>query len=303
MAQIGWNSTCESSYEKILEIDALNTKASAHLNELKNKFQLQDDIKEEFDGELGEFEEDAIVTKKPVIDEDFTEAKEPIFEKFEKPHPQPIESDENITEKEEENFSHILDDIFRDDDNDSEPSEVKNEHQFSIEEPKPDKEKSSALEEEEFSDQNFDKWLESEHGDVEPTSYDPEAKNPESESPYPFATPSPKTKMDITEGNFSADDFDAFLERTTSSETEQEPIQSRDSDFEERHETTDQKVSKKREKIVTPTLGEIYTAQHQYAKAIGVYEILKKNNPDNPIYQQKIDYLKKKLEESQNLER
>ena len=79
-------------------------------------------------------------------------------------------------------------------------------------------------------------------------------------------------------------------------------MESQETDFEKKQETDQTKKTRKKEKIVTPTLGEIYTAQHQYAKAIGVYEILKKNNPDNPIYQQKIDYLKKKLEESKNLE-
>lgn len=56
---------------------------------------------------------------------------------------------------------------------------------------------------------------------------------------------------------------------------------------------------KTKEKIVTSTLGEIYAAQHQYAKAIGVYEILRKKDPDNELYSQKIEYLQKKLEESQ----
>ena len=56
---------------------------------------------------------------------------------------------------------------------------------------------------------------------------------------------------------------------------------------------------RKKEKIVTPTLSEIYAAQHQYAKAIGVYEILRKKDPDNELYSQKIEYLQKKLEESQ----
>ncbi len=55
----------------------------------------------------------------------------------------------------------------------------------------------------------------------------------------------------------------------------------------------------KKEKIVTPTLGEIYAAQHQYAKAIGVYEILRRKEPNNELYKQKIEYLQKKLEESQ----
>ena len=61
-----------------------------------------------------------------------------------------------------------------------------------------------------------------------------------------------------------------------------------------------EKSQRKKEKIVTSTLGEIYAAQHQYAKAIGVYEILRRKEPDNEFYKQKIEYLQKKLEESQS---
>jgi tetratricopeptide (TPR) repeat protein len=55
-----------------------------------------------------------------------------------------------------------------------------------------------------------------------------------------------------------------------------------------------------REKIVTPTLGEIYAAQGQYTKAIGVFELLSKKEPNNKNYREKIDYLKKRLQETQN---
>jgi tetratricopeptide (TPR) repeat protein len=55
-----------------------------------------------------------------------------------------------------------------------------------------------------------------------------------------------------------------------------------------------------REKIVTPTLGEIYAAQGQYTKAIGVFELLCKKEPNNRHYREKIDYLKKRLQETQN---
>jgi tetratricopeptide (TPR) repeat protein len=55
-----------------------------------------------------------------------------------------------------------------------------------------------------------------------------------------------------------------------------------------------------REKIVTPTLGEIYAAQGQYAKAIGVFELLSKKEPNNRNYRDKIEYLKKRLQETQN---
>jgi tetratricopeptide (TPR) repeat protein len=58
--------------------------------------------------------------------------------------------------------------------------------------------------------------------------------------------------------------------------------------------------SGEREKIVTPTLGEIYAAQGQYAKAIGVFELLSKKDPNNRHYRDKIEYLKKRLLETQN---
>ena len=52
-------------------------------------------------------------------------------------------------------------------------------------------------------------------------------------------------------------------------------------------------------KIVSPTLGEIYSAQGQFKKAIQVYEILIEKYPeDTEKYTQKINELKKKLEES-----
>lgn len=61
-------------------------------------------------------------------------------------------------------------------------------------------------------------------------------------------------------------------------------------------------MQREKEKIITPTLGEIYAAQHQYSKAIGVYEILRRIDPENVLYHQKIEYLQKKLEESQSVE-
>jgi len=52
-----------------------------------------------------------------------------------------------------------------------------------------------------------------------------------------------------------------------------------------------------KEKIVTPTLGEIFAAQGQYAKAISVFENLYKKDPTNEIYLRKIAELKRKMEE------
>ena len=55
-----------------------------------------------------------------------------------------------------------------------------------------------------------------------------------------------------------------------------------------------------REKIVTPTLGEIYAAQGQFAKAIGVFELLLRKEPSNRAYREKIEYLKKRLQETEH---
>jgi tetratricopeptide (TPR) repeat protein len=54
------------------------------------------------------------------------------------------------------------------------------------------------------------------------------------------------------------------------------------------------------EKIVTPTLGEIYFAQGQYGKAIDVFETLLKKYPENEVYLKKISQLKQKLAESKH---
>ena len=56
-------------------------------------------------------------------------------------------------------------------------------------------------------------------------------------------------------------------------------------------------AEKPKEKFVTPTLGEIYAAQGQYAKAISVFEMLMKKNPENEWYRTKLEYLRKRLED------
>lgn len=59
-------------------------------------------------------------------------------------------------------------------------------------------------------------------------------------------------------------------------------------------------ATEERERIVTPTLGEIYAAQGQFAKAINVFELLLKKDPNNTVYREKIEVLRKRMEESQD---
>jgi len=50
----------------------------------------------------------------------------------------------------------------------------------------------------------------------------------------------------------------------------------------------------KEDNLVTPTLGEIYSAQGQYSKALDVYKKLLEKNPDNKEYKKKIQELEQK---------
>jgi len=390
MAQIGWNSTCEESYQKITELDPFNTQAQQHINELKEKFKLHDNIKEEFNDELTEFEEEAIVSKDSIeIEEPEKPEVEETIEEFDEIFPEKDKTIEALTEDEDEDFSNILDDIFRDngvsmsDESEEKIEPVEDQLEFSLEE----KLQTTSLEDEDFSAQDIEKWLEQEEelepirstednfdkeilsakdiSDDELASILPPEEDVSSDELASILPPEEDVSSDELasilppEEDVSGDELAAILppdkdisddelagilppdkdisddelaailppdedissdefvdtlppaeEPSTSQDIEEwldtgletEPIQSIDADFDENQESEEKILEKKKEKIVTPTLGEIYTAQHQYAKAIGVYEILKKNNPDNPIYQQKINYLKRKLEESQNLE-
>ena len=60
-------------------------------------------------------------------------------------------------------------------------------------------------------------------------------------------------------------------------------------------EDSDKKEEEKGQKIISPTLGEIYKAQGQYAKAIRIYETLLKKNPSEKRYQDEIEQLRQKL--------
>ncbi len=86
-------------------------------------------------------------------------------------------------------------------------------------------------------------------------------------------------------------------------EQEEEPFTQMSAESEEEDKMmpgTHVDLSRPKEKFVTPTLGEIYAAQGQYAKAINVFELLLKKHPDNEWYKTKLDYLKNRLTEEEN---
>lgn len=119
-------------------------------------------------------------------------------------------------------------------------------------------------------------------------------EEPQSETVEELELPTEKTLYDLQQETKPR--FEPPID-TTASQRQKIIEQENEAEARETYDKND--LQRKKEKIVTPTLGEIYAAQHQYAKAIGVYEILRKKEPDNELYRQKIDYLQRKLEESQ----
>jgi len=91
---------------------------------------------------------------------------------------------------------------------------------------------------------------------------------------------------------------DRFVDEPPSRETES--TLSTDTDEADARINAKSRSEKPKEKFVTPTLGEIYAAQGQYAKAISVFELLLKKNPENEWYKTKLEYLRKKNQESRS---
>jgi tetratricopeptide (TPR) repeat protein len=137
----------------------------------------------------------------------------------------------------------------------------------------------------------------------------------EKELPNGFDDPLPKLDDDfamsddlknILEPLSTEDDWTQELSDAVVDEKSPEPEEYFDDEPEpepEPEQDTPPAVSKSSKedkgKFYTPTLGEIYAAQGQYAKAISIYENLLKGEPDNQMYQSKLELLRKKLAEQQ----
>jgi tetratricopeptide (TPR) repeat protein len=85
----------------------------------------------------------------------------------------------------------------------------------------------------------------------------------------------------------AAEEPDFEVEQERSGEHQAAPVQ-KPEPAENSH--SDQSSGFEREKIVTPTLGEIYAAQGQYGKAINVFEVLLKKDPSNSGYREKLTF-------------
>jgi len=292
MKEIGWENTCETSYKKILQIDPLDEVARSMAGEYilegtetetEEHESAPEDQVDSFESQLAETkvgvdlmepmpispeEEDMLFQEEEEIQED-TEQKISAIEG----------QVTQIDDEKAEEFSYILDDIFKD--------EV-------VEEGNGDSPMSLDVE-------SLDKEATVEFED-DPESYLAQLRIEEEQTPKPEIEPD--LELDEFKGSESppaprSDVGDSFQQFDSSDYQEQnfkEPEPA-----EKAPVPTPNKHRKARgDKIVTPTLGEIYSAQGQYSKAIDVFETLLKKHPENDFYLRKIDHLKQKLTEAKD---
>lgn len=353
MAQIGWNNTCEMSYQEIIRIDPFNEKAKQRLAQLKEQpIQTKEQkLEKKSETELEEIEKSILTESTPLAKKtpEETSAEELIETsdlesgeaKVESGAPPAVKElfkeTEDVFEDDKVNLD-LLEDIFRDDDlPDLSPGQDFESHLQEDTNDYPAEESAAGdqnyLFGEELSveakEQSGVKDLEGLDDDevFALMAGDEELNKPKMRSPRDLPEPpirsEQKQKIELAQEKNSEkiprqseSEFEAPIEKTLEyiqKETKpkfEPPFEetSLESQTEDGIDQTSgepeipnaREMQRKKEKIVTSTLGEIYAAQHQYAKAIGVYEILRRKDPDNEFYKQKIDYLQKKLEDSQS---
>ncbi len=334
MKEIGWENTCEMSYRKILQIDPLDESAREKVREfdLKNTEAVQKDKERTSEIEPGERPEQNAQTtndfehpeeKVDKIDSMPVSAVEDdlLFEQEEEKQDQENEppvghEQESVTvdssepeqtvpeldkEKEEE-FSYLLDDIFKDDVIE-EP--VNNSNSFLDE-----KLNGSDITTIDDGDDTNVVTESSIEADLQYTATQQKLKqDPIQSVDNEIQEPSLDDASSLSLGEVAKDSLNAQEGFEPGEEMTDYPdplgaLQppSIENELKKSKKNTPGKKKNNSEKIVTPTLGEIYTAQGQYGKAIDVFETLLKKYPDNEFYLKKIENLKQKLVESKDAE-
>ncbi len=290
MKEIGWENTCEMSYKKILQIDPLDETArsvveAAEAEEAEGSGPTASAEGEGLDDDPvlqappeGEPEVASPVKKEgeeirphslspvavsPEEEELLFHSGQPLEADTEDAEMQTVSDQTSLDEQKAEEFSYILDDIFKDEVVERDPG-------HSTAERKPAA------------------------GGKPKMSTEEEAETILAELDLPSK---PEARMHVQSGEKEALQHEVEGRSQKTSEL-------RDAAVAETIHAEKQKSAAatggKGDKIVTPTLGEIYAAQGQYGKAIDVFETLIKKNPDNEFYIKKLEVLKRKLDESKD---
>lgn len=273
MKEIGWENTCEMSYKKILQIDPLDELAQSMVDDFVIEGEsIEDEVEAiETESELQETRSD-LQKVAPITDD--SEEEELLFREPEREDDvmvdETVEEPEIDDEKAEE-FSYILEDIFKDEIAEKDIEEKKKEIE--------------AIEEEIDHEQVRD-----------PDHYLSELELPPTEREEEAVTN--EEKVEASQEPVTEPERVPERERIVITDDDVRPREEKP-EAEQKGSSVFAKSKKSDEqKIVTPTLGEIYAAQGQYSKAISVFETLLKKHPERKEYEAKINELKKKLNDS-----
>ena len=269
--------------------------------ELETSDQLKE-VEKAFSDESGE--EEAVAVEQEPSEEETEVAAEP------------VEKEEEVVEPatDEKRYEFILDDIFKEETSEEdkiaeEREDISDVTEEVIEEPlEEDEEESTALFEEEVDEVKTE-----EQPTVEPAESQVETEEePASETP---AEEREKAADEIFGEEVEDDDLleeEGEIEEEIDEEVieEEAEVEEKSDLIEEVLPEQDEEVeepvveeageSTRKEPFVTATLGEIYAAQGHYGKAIGVYEILLRKDPDNQHYKAKIKELAGKMEDEKD---
>jgi len=273
LRSLHWLTNAVAVYEKILALDPTETRARTAVEDLRKQLEQQEEavigVEEEAEAQEEEapavgLEEEPVLVEEEAAVEEVTEVIE--FE------------GEEAEEATSEQFDQVIEEIFGD-------------------------ETAAAPGETELA-QKLQEEIQEELEPPFPAEPEEEELELPVETEEPQAVEEPASAAEAETA--AREEVEEIFGRETEEETveaqeEAPPVEEAQPVEQVQPEEPEQKPSSEPpRKIVTPTLGEIYAAQGQYAKAIGVFEILRQKEPDNPEWEKKIQMLKQKLAEAQD---
>lgn len=325
MAKMGWENSAAMHYKDILRIDPLEEEA----RQMLQTFSLEENIQPEVVRNEGKKENELPPTPEKIADlkkeeENWVGQLEEVFS--EKKHdfisePSLPSTGEETTEStaiEEKDLEELKEEVSET----VEEGEKEEEFAFDLPEEKEDEltaEEISSLDTEAEKEEEFSFGLEEKEEEKEageetvPPAVEAEDKEEESAFNFPEEEEEKVIAEEISPLIAETEKEEDFSFDIKEKEEEKEALESSPETVEEKKiaesepetplapsEKPDSEAKKmtKEQKLVSPTLGEIYAAQGQYAKAIRVYETLLEKNPDDEGYQEKIEELKQKLKDS-----
>jgi len=274
MTKLGWENKAILHYRDILKIDPMEEKIRQLVEALSSEDELQREITEQ--QEIVESWTEELEKALPEKDSESVPEQETSGTLV------PEKTEEQDEKKEEEEFFFDFSEIEAENKSQQESSST------FLEEKETAEEKETVKEEETEKTEETPLFFEE---DVVPEKYEtetsPSAQEKSREEPPKEESESPVSLIEPVQ---TTEDNKEDLSLLTSEEKSEERTS--------KDKTSSDGRKKKEKQIVSPTLGEIYAAQGQYAKAIKVYETLLGKKPGEKQYEEKIEELKRKLKES-----